>query len=829
MAKYWTDSDGIRHATVEKGDTLTKIAEESDTTVDDIVTNNYITNPDLIYVYQELILNAIATKKKNTANRATIVHFGLQSTTDRTVFATWEWSKDNTENYQTIWYYYADGIWFTGSDTTVELKESIYTAPTNALKVKFKVKPLAKTYEGSSSTYWNADWSTIKEYDFSDNPPEKPNVPTVEIKDFMLRATLGDLKLNATSIHFQVIQDNLTVYKTSDTTIRYPDENDQTGGYATYTCVVAAGHTYKVRCRSARDGLTSDWTDYSSNYSTKPSATAGITTCKATSESSVFLAWDEVENATSYEIEYTTKIDYFDGSSETTTISGILYAHYEITGLESGHEYFFRVRAVNEQGESTWSGIKSVIIGKTPVAPTTWSSTTTGVVGEPLTLYWVHNAEDGSEQTFAEVIWYVDDVEYSKIIQSDTEPEGRKTMYFEIDTSLYDEGAEIKWRVRTAGATRTLGEWSITRTIDIYAPPTLDLRVIELGGNSIEKLESFPFYISGIAGPETQIPLTYNVTITSNDSYETVDSIGNPKFITAGSEVYSKNFDISSSEILVEMSAGNINLENNVTYTVTCVVSMNSGLTAKETSTFTVAWTDEMYEPSAGVGIDYDSLTASIHPFCGDEEGNLIEGVTLSVYRREYDGTFTELATGIDNMSNTCITDPHPALDFARYRIVAVTDATGAVSYYDVPGCPVGEKSIVLQWDETWNSFDVGLEDPMEESNWAGSMLKLPYNVDVSDNNSSDVSLIKYVGRSHPVSYYGTQLGATSTWNTVIEKTDVERLYTLRRLAMWMGDVYVREPSGSGYWANISVSFNQKHLDLTIPITIKITRVEGGV
>ena len=44
-----------------------------------------------------------------------------------------------------------------------------------------------------------------------------------------------------------------------------------------------------------------------------------------------------------------------------------------------------------------------------------------------------------------------------------------------------------------------------------------------------------------------------------------------------------------------------------------------------------------------------------------------------------------------------------------------------------------------------------------------------------------------------------------------------------------MGDVYVREPSGSGYWANVSVSFSQRHTALTIPVTLNLTRVEGGV
>ena len=107
-------------------------------------------------------------------------------------------------------------------------------------------------------------------------------------------------------------------------------------------------------------------------------------------------------------------------------------------------------------------------------------------------------------------------------------------------------------------------------------------------------------------------------------------------------------------------------------------------------------------------------------------------------------------------------------------------------------------------------------------------MLRIPYNIDVSDSNSPDVSFIKYIGRKRPVTYYGTQIGDTSTWNVEIPKDDRETLYTLRRLAIWMGDCYVREPSGSGYWANVKVSFSQKHCDVTIPVTLSITRVEKG-
>ena len=256
---------------------------------------------------------------------------------------------------------------------------------------------------------------------------------------------------------------------------------------------------------------------------------------------------------------------------------------------------------------------------------------------------------------------------------------------------------------------------------------------------------------------------------------------------------------------------------------------MDSGLTTETSLSFNVNWTDEVYEPDAEIAIDNDSYTAYIRPYCVDNDGVLIEDILLSVYRREFNGEFTELSKDIDNVKNTAITDPHPALDYARYRIVAMSKTTGAISYYDVPAYPVGGIGVVIQWDEEWSSFDTTNSDPMQQPPWTGSMLKLLYNVDISSNHNKDTTLVQYIGRKRPVGYYGTQLGETYTWSVEIPATDVETLYAIRRLATWTGDVYVRESTGSGYWASININFEQKHNKLTIPITFDITRVEGGI
>ena len=823
--------------TVKQGDTLSGIASKYNTTVEKLAKINNIKNVDLIYVGQVLTISKsdgsstpVVNTTNSTTNKVAIQNFGLQSTTTRTVFATWLWDKANTENYRAVWSYYIDGIWFIGSDSTVENKESIYTAPENSSMVRFRVIPLSatRTVNRKETTYWTADWSTYEVYSFSDNPPETPGVPDVEISKYTLLAILDNLELNADSIQFQVIKDNATVFKTSDTTIKYADPESKTGGYARYSCLVDAGSEYKVRARAVRGELKSGWSNYSSNVRSIPATPASLDICRANSETSVYLEWRAVESATGYEIEYTTKKNYFDTSSETTIASTGEFNYYEVTGLETGKEYFFRVRSVNDSGESPWGGIKSVTIGKEPAAPTTWSSTTTCITGDPLTLYWVHNAEDNSTQRYAELEIYFNGVKETHTIRSVDEKDDEKTMHFVVDTGPYVEGTKVLWRVRTAGVTEVYGDWSTQRTVDIYAPVTLVLSVTDQNGDVLETLSSYPFYISGVPGPATQTPISYHVSITADESYETIDSYGNTKTVNAGTQVYSKHFDTDQNLTLI-MSAGDVDLRNNIHYTVTCTVSMNSGLTTTESTSFVVSWTDIFYEPNAEISVDMDTLTASIRPYCENENGELIEGVTLSVYRREYNGTFTEIATGIDNTSNTFITDPHPSLDFARYRIVATTEATGSVSYYDVPGYPVGETSIIVQWDDTWRNFDTTNSDAMVEAPWSGSLLRLPYNINVSENFDPEVTLVKYIGRSHPVGYYGTQLGETATWTTDIPKRDRNTLYAVRRLAGWLGNVYVREPSGTGYWANVTVSFSQKHRELTIPITLSITRVEGGV
>lgn len=764
---------------------------------------------------------------------ATITGFGIQAGTDRTVYAAWDWDPGRdgpTKGYNVKWYYDTGDrnkngtIWFIGNDSEVKEKQDTYSAPSNAIRVRFVVKPLSETYKKGDSDveYWVASWSTEKIYNFSSNIPTAPSAPTLKLDKYTLTATIENSESDASTIQFQILKDNVN-FKSAEVEI----EGDYK--YAEYSCTVSAGHEYKARCRGVRNSLFSEWSEYSEKVLTVPATPPGFTECYAKTSTSVYLEWKPVPTAKTYELEYTTQLDYFDSSDKTTSISSIESTRYEKTGLEKGDTYFFRLRAVNDTGSSPWSEPTQVIVGKNPAAPTTWSSTTKAIVGEPLTLYWVHNSEDGSSQTSAQIRLLANNSETIVNVQNSTdENEKDKTSSYILATSAYDEGSIISWSVRTSGVTNIYGEWSVARTIEIYAPPTLTLSLTDANGNLIENLSSFPINVRATTSPASQRAIGYHLSVTSNDIYETVDALGKNKVINKGDTIYSRYFD-RSGELSATLSANDMHLENNVSYKITCIASMNSGLTAENSVTFKVAWSDDVYRINCRIAIDRNTYVAAISPYCKDKSGKIVEDVTLAVYRREFDGKFTEIISGIENVKNMFVSDPHPALDYARYRIVATSSATGQVVYEDIPAYSVEGKAAIIQWDEAWSEFDADSDGALASPTWSGSMLKLPYNIDISDSDNHDVSLVEYVGREHPVAYHGTQLGSTSTWKTEIPASDKETLYAIRRLQRWMGDVYVREPSGAGYWATVSVSFSKNHCELTIPVSLKVTRVEGGI
>lgn len=835
---------------------------------------------------------------------------GKQKNTTRTYFASWAFStkgsgkkmKKHVAEYAYAWYYYTTDKkakslstkkWFEGSSGTTKQLKCTYDPPDNAEAIRVTVRPVSKThtvkkgnntkevkyFSGKTQTSTNTKISRV--VPSADTKPATPSTPTCTVSGTKLTASVDNITdKNTTEIRFYIVENDTKQTKQTDGSIVY--------GKVSITYTIKTGKVYKVRCQ-AYNKKTKEWSEYSSYSSdlrTAPS-TPKITKRTVISATELRIQFTSATSATSYIVEYTTNKAYFDTSSEVKSIT-VTTTTASLTGLTSGTKYYVRVKASNDQGDSSWSNIIEQVVGTAPAAPTTWSEVDSATAGDVVRLFWVHNSEDGSAETSANLsltfINSEDAVVYTttKTITPTSTQTSEIGMY-ELDTNSAEcsqyctAGIKIKWKVRTKGAFPSFGPYSTERIVDIYEKPSIESGIYEQptkDQDPVEVVTAFPFYLISEIAPLTQHVTSFAIEVKAKQGYDPANAIGQrihvseDEIIFTNQQYYNSEDEINT--INFEFNAGNIDLEPGQSYVIHQIASLDSGLTAEDDYEIEVSWTDQNYYPDASeISWNEDNYTVSLQPFCvvvepdeydpdtpavdpGDAEDDfdddnddgyeitpetLAPNVTLSVYRIDYDGRFVPIELDIDNDLGTVVVDKFPPLNEARYRIVARDNTTGAISYNDTEPVVTGEPSIIIQWNignfgqanlATYEESPDGETYSLIDSEAdLGITLRLPYNVDVADSYSPDVSLVEYIGRSHPVSYYGTQLGVSGSWSTEIPYDDSETLQKLRELAAFQGDAYVREPSGVGYWAHVVPSFSIKHRELTIPITLAVTRVEG--
>lgn len=759
----------------------------------------------------------------------------LQAQTTRTLYATWPATKFKNQNgYKVVWEYSTgQGVWFSGSESTVTSTNATYSAPSNAVigGVRVGVAP-----NPGNKAKWKGTkrWTVYKgNYGAEETTPSPPSQVELSIDGTDITVTI----LNYSDEHsngylsIQIVKDDKDVVTQSD-----GDIVKNEWGRAQLVCPglgELGGHRYKARALAhGTRGERSDWSSYCTNVYTAPNAPT-IEKITTVSEEIVDVSWSAMPGAESYTIQYTsTTIDgvpVFDtGSSDVQEASGITATHYPASSLTPGETWYFRVKAVgNGSEESEWSSIDSVPVGTKPDVPTVWCYTTTGKIGEDIVFNWTHNSADGSDQSAARIGIKINDGEET-IINLTTENS------YSYSTNNLSDSDKISWRIATKGISGIEEEWSDyseIREISVYISPSVSFSI---GVPDEEELypvvHEFPISITGTVLPATQTPVSFYISITANEPYDIVQGDGNEVHVNKDAEIYSNYILTSSSELALSLQPGDLYLNRGSSYTATITVAMTNGLTATASGVFIAKWDDPAWSPDADIYVDKNSLIAYIRPFCSDDvEYEYRSGFTLGVYRIDFDGTLTEIKTGIGAEENATVTDMHPALDYARYRVVATDLTTGVVFFDDPEPIPVNAKGAVIQWAGETKSFFANPNDyELITDEWSGTILRLPYNIEVSDDISPDVSLIEYIGRTHPVSYYGTQQGSTSRWSVEVPKTDIDTISRIRELAIYPGDVYVREESGTGYWANVKVSYSISYNKATVPVTFTITRVEGG-
>lgn len=768
-------------------------------------------------------------------------------------------------------------------DTTGEASTTFIVDPGTKYKVCCRSK--------SINTEYYSEWSA-----YTDSKETQPT--PVELKDPVAKSSSSiyvewSKSATATSYTLEYTADKNGFYEGADITPLDTSALNRTVNK------LAIGNTYHFRVKAKNDkGEESDWSEVKTcsigSDPAAPTTWSSTTTAISDEGETVSLYWlhNSTDGSAQTSATVTLKFEGIDDISLVQHDVDVDYGTIESI-VPTGNTVVYTITASTEESEK--NATHSLIINTKNYADgakITWNVATVGLVDG-----------DGNGRisaTSVDRVVYI----YSKptvyMTVSDPASDAVGTLYYKVDYL-----AESDTYVRTEETLDELNGTPISATVTIKGK-SYQVRTAKVNDEDIfycmveqESLRSFPFSVNVkvVTATDIQYPIEYHLTITPNNAYETVDIFGNHKNVTEEELLYSKHFTAapSSTTLNAEISAKDVDLVNGQTYTVKCVVAMNSGIVVEASTEVHISWSSEPYLLNADISHDKNKCSVTIRPYCEsvnnpyykvdfvygrytvdttvkydyvygsivagaytsdndpvyrgsgmvvDADGNsttmsniyytvrreseLIKNVLLGVYRREYDGTFTEIVSNLDASLNSSVLDRYPSLDYARYRITAKNESTGIVNYMDLPNYPIGEKAIVIQWDEPPTTYSIS-EDEFEETDKAETVLKLLYNIDVTTSRDPDVSLIKYIGRKHPVSYYGTQVGEKASWSTVVPKSDTETLYTLQRLQAWSGDVYVREPSGIGFLAHVTVSMSKNHLETVVPVTLDITRVEGGV
>lgn len=508
---------------------------------------------------------------------------------------------------------------------------------------------------------------------------------------------------------------------------------------------------------------------------------------------------------------------------------------YTVTGLDSGQRWHARVRRANDAGESPWSGIVSVTLGTVPQAPTVAPVPSAVAADGALTLSWTHNSEDASAQSAYEVRARADGGTWSTVASGTT---ATTATLRPSDLGVAD-GGTLQVQVRTKGVLATWGAWSAAVSVQVWAQPAVGLALLSGGAEVGGEATSFPMQVRVelSSHAEGNAAVSWWAEIEAAEDYVGVARDGSQALVKSGDRLW--HADAAAGEgaevpasgdacnracYLVTVTAADVRLMRNVSYVVRAGVATMAGMRAESQLAFEWSPSAEVPEPDATLEYDAGSMTMLVTPTCTDDGGSPVGGATLDVWRVELEGTAVLVAEGLRS-GEACV-DPHPDFGDCVYRVVAVDATTGEQASADI-ATYVDEASVVIQWDEQWDSVAGAEEVAPGVMAYAGSRVRLPYDMQLSEERESDMVEVEYQNRRWPVLYSGTiRRHESTTTGTLYEGDDPGIIARVLAMLDFGAACYVREPARSGYWASVRGTVNQDQAGLAT-VSLRVRRVEG--
>ena len=306
------------------------------------------------------------------------------------------------------------------------------------------------------------------------------------------------------------------------------------------------------------------------------------------------------------------------GNQSFAIAAEALAGHMEavIAGLDAGTWYFAVWLSTGSMDIQRLfcDSVATCAIASAPEPPTLLPIPKALCIGDAVEAGWVHNCEDGSDQTAAELLvtsTKPDGTAYSRTYTATT----AQSAAVALPASDIADGAAVSFKARTKGAAASWSDWSGETSCTAYARPVCQLSLggsagpAEGEGYEVHRLPLVAQMGVGAEGAElTQQVVQWALSITAIDAFTYQDAYGNDAVMPAGAsvcEVTADSYEDGFTQPLMELpvSAAQAVFCNNQSYELTLRALMDSGLEAAPASVrFACAFdTDGLPSPSAMV------------------------------------------------------------------------------------------------------------------------------------------------------------------------------------------------------------------------------------
>lgn len=546
---------------------------------------------------------------------------------------------------------------------------------------------------------------------------------------------------------------------------------------------------------------------------TVPVAPTGITAAPTGREGTVKLTWNwSWEDANKVIISWADHADAWESTSEPSTyeVTNIHAPSWNVSGLETGKAWYFRVRLVHETASGTtygpWSAMASVDLSSAPAVPTLVLDKAVITEDGTVTASWGYSSTDGTSQAYAEIC--------TATISGGGIVYGNVIAHTMTAQHITLSAAELGWTagntyllcVRVVSASGKVSDsWSDPVSVAVAEPLTATISQSSLVSGELRTMPMTVTVTGAGAGGTTivKIQRAADYQMARPDG-ETSDGFEgeNVALITQTGEA---QITITLDDLLGHLDDG-------ASYRIVATVQDGLGQSAEAELDFVVAWTHQALVPSATAQLDAKNNAMKITPAA--PEGTA-EGDTFDIYRLTADKA--ELIVK-DGDWNTTYVDPYPAIrELGGHRVVFKTS---------------NGDYITAENDLAW--FDLGEDEGdyldlyYSIINFGTGTVRGEFNLELSADFEKDFNLTKYMGGSVVGDWNkGTVRKGSVSFDTT--EADPELIEAIRALARWSSICHVRTPDGSSYAADVQVSENRSYKEAgkVVGYTLTVTKVDA--